>query len=183
MHNGQRILLLLIVLLGSTTPGRAQQGSTAADDRGGGIVTGSLAEIRNRRRLLLLVQRSSVVDSRGMAKTILSEAYRQTPEARSRYPRVFNTIARKINKYIRKYQSLTSVENLSDAEFIVVFNLLEIRRPLGYPYPYGEMFVILNDTAGGRQPRIIWKTRKTSVWVEDAIEDFIRDLKAARGES
>jgi hypothetical protein len=182
MRYGQRVLLLLVVLVGGATPNRAQQNSAEASAALPAVVTGSLAELRNRRRVLLLVQRSNVVDSRGLAKTILSEAFRPGADARLRYPRVYNSIARKLNKYIRKHQSISAVQNVSDADFIVFFNLLEYRRPLGYPYAYGEMFVILNDKASGKPPRIIWKSRKSSMWVEDAAEDLIRDLKTVRGE-
>lgn len=173
--------LLLIALLKCPTLNLAQQGGV--DAGGGSVVTGSLAELKNRRRILLLVSRNGVVDSRGLAETVLKEAYRPDPEARRRYPHIYNLIAQKINKYIRKYQSISAVKTIADADFIVYFNLLEYRRSLGYPYAYGEMFVILNDTKGGRQPRIVWKTRKNSMWVEDAVEDLIRDLKTVRGES
>lgn len=170
--------LLLVASLRGPALIRAQQQEANAS----GVVSGSLAELRDRRRVLLLVSRSAVIDSRGLAATVLKEAYRTDPETRYRYARIYNSIARKLNKYIRKYQSISAVKAVSDADFIVYFNLLEYRRPLGYPYPYGEMFVILNDTSGGRQPRILWKTRKSSMWVEDAVEDFIRDLKFVRGE-
>jgi hypothetical protein len=179
MRDVRRILWLLVVLLSCTTPVWAQQDS--ADETS--IVTGSLEELRNRRRVLLLVQRSNVIDSRGSAKTVLNEAYKSGRDARLRYPRVYNLIAQKLNKYMQKYQSISAAIDVSDADFIIFFNLLEYRRPLGYPHAYGEMFVILNDKSSGGQPRIIWKTRKNSVWVEDAIGDLIRDLRAARGES
>lgn len=170
--------LLLVVSLARPTPSPAQTGA----DSEAGVVSGSLQELRDRRRILLLVSRSSVVDSRGVAETVIKEAYRTNPQTRQRYARIYNSIAKKLNKYIKRYQSISAVKSVSDAEFIVYFNLLEYRRPLGYPYPYGEMFVILNDTSAGRQPRIVWRTRKNSMWVDDAVEDFIRDLKAARGE-
>lgn len=180
MRHSKRILLLLVVLVSCAILNGAQRDSADANDQ---IVTGSLDELRNRRRVLLLVQRSNVVDSRGITRTILSEAYKAGPDARARYPRVYNSIARKLNKYIRKYRSVSAVQNVSEADFIIFFNLLEYRRPLGFPYPYGEMFVILNEKSSDKQPRIIWRSRKSSMWVEDAAEDLIRDLKNARGES
>jgi hypothetical protein len=64
----------------------------------------------------------------------------------------------------------------------VPFNLLEYRRPLGRPYPYVELSIILNDRSKGHEPHIIWKTRKSPLWAEDSIDEFIRDLKATRGE-
>ena len=174
--------LLLVALTSCPALCRTPHQSGDAGDGGGVAVTGSLAELRNRRRVLLLVRRSGVVDSRGGAETILKEALAAEANVSRRYPHVYNSIARELNKYMRKYQSISGVKQAADAEFIIFFNLLEYRKPLGDPYPYGEMFVILNDTAQGRRPRIIWKTRKRSVWVEDAVKDLIRDLKTFRGE-
>ena len=129
-----------------------------------------------------MVRRSAVVDSRGLAKTILNEAYRKGSDARGRYPWLYNSLARQINNYIKRHQSITAVKEVSEADFIVLFNLLEFRRPLGYPYPYGELFVIHNNRVSGKPPQIVWKTRKSPVWAEDAIKDFLKDLKAIRGE-
>lgn len=170
---------LLIALLSCPTLNQAQEKPVEESDS---VVTGSLAELRNRRRALLLVNRSSVFDSRGLTETVLKDAYGTDPDTRFRYPQIYNTIARKLNKYIRKHKGISAVKNISDADFIILFNLLEYRRPLGFLHPYGELFVILNDTSGGKRPRILWKTRKTPMWVEDAVGDFIRDLKAVRGE-
>ncbi|HEX8921328.1 MAG TPA: hypothetical protein VF766_07605 [Pyrinomonadaceae bacterium] len=174
------LLLPIVALLIYPAHNQAQQDSA---DASSGVVTGSLWELRNSRNILLMVRRSNVVDSRGLAKTILNEVYRTSPETTVRYPRLFNMLARKLNNYMKKYQSISAVKDISDADFIVLFNLLEYRRPLGFYYPYGEMFVILNKTSDGKPPRIVWKTRKSSVWAEDAIEDFIKELKAVRGES
>jgi len=172
------ILLLVLFLPSQLAPAQTQEEKSAADV----VVTGSLSELRNKRRVLLIVHKSAVVDAREQAKVILAEIYRPNGEPRPRHPRVFNSIARRLNKYMVKYQSLSAARDLSDAEFIVFFNLIEYRRPLGYPYPYGELFVILNDRTEGRQPRIIWKTRKSPVWAEDAVKDLINDLRTARGE-
>ena len=174
--------LLLVALLSSPSHSLAGGQSDAAPDSGGGggvAVTGSLAELNNRRRVLLLVRRSAVVDSRGGAEALLKEAYAGGP---LRYPRIYNLLAHHLNRYMSKYQSISAVRTAPEAEFIIIFNLLEYRRPLGYPYPYGELFVILNDTEQGRRPRVIWKTRKSPVWAEDAVKDLIRDLKTVRGE-
>ncbi|MDT4899026.1 MAG: hypothetical protein QOH25_4103 [Acidobacteriota bacterium] len=174
------LLLLLIGLMNCPTLNQAQQNSPGVNDN---VVTGSLAELRNSRRVLLLVHRSTMIDSRGLAKTILDEAYRTGPETRFRYPRLYNSLARKLNNYMKKYQSISAAEDVSNADFIIFFTLLEYRRPLGVPYPYGEMFVILNNRANGKLPRIVWKSRKSSMWAEDALGDFLKDLRAVRGES
>ena len=179
------LLPLLFVVLTSSSPPQSLQGGqsdNSADSGGGGVaVTGSLVELKNRRRVLLLVRRSAVVDSRGGAEALLKEAYAAagTP---LRYPRIYNLLAQHLNRYMNRYQSISAARSVPDAEFIIFFNLLEFRRPLGHPYAYGELFVILNDTANGHRPRVIWKTRKNSMWVEDAVKDLIRDLKTVRGE-
>jgi len=177
MRSARRISLLLGLLLTCLVLSQSQQG-TVED----GVVTGSLMEIRTRRHVLLLVRRSAVIDSRGQARSILNEVYKPDIEPARQYARVYNAIAGKLNKYMHKYRSISAVTDISSAEFIVFFNLLEYRRPLGQPYPYGEMFVILNERSGSRQPRIIWKTRKSPIQVEDAVNELIRDLKATRGE-
>ncbi|HKQ53771.1 MAG TPA: hypothetical protein VJT74_15455 [Pyrinomonadaceae bacterium] len=176
-----RCLLSLLLVALVCTPAhslRGAQSDAAADTGGGGgvNVTGSLAELKNRRRVLLLVRRSNVVDSRGGTDSLLKEAYAGES---FRYPRIYNLLAHHLNRYMNKYHSITSVTSARDAEFIVFFNLLEYRRLLGRAYAYGELFVILNDST---QPRVVWKTRKSPLWAEDAVKDLIRDLKTVRGE-
>jgi hypothetical protein len=176
MSSARRILLLLGLLMICPTLAQAQQKDDNVND---GIITGSLAELRDKRQVLLLVRRSAVIDSREQARSILSEVYQTSSEPPQHFARIYNTIADRLNKYMSRYQSISAVRNISQAEFIIYFDLLEYRRPLGHPYPYGEMFVILNERS---RPRIIWKTRKNSMWVEDAINELLRDLKAARRE-
>jgi hypothetical protein len=173
----KKALPLIILLIICFHPAQSLQ-STFND----GVVTGSLYELRGKRRVLLMVRRSSIVDASGQDKAILSEVYRPNVEQRGRFARIYNAIAKKLNKYMVKNQSISAARDISEAEFIVFFNLLEYRWPLGRPYPYGDMFVILNERSNGRQPHIIWKTRKSPRWAEDAIDEFIRDLKATRGE-
>jgi hypothetical protein len=183
MRCSKAFLLLPVVALlicPATALNQARQDS--ADAPPPAVVTGSLEELRNSRYVLLIVRRSIVVDSRGLAKTILNEAYKTDTETGTRYPYLYNMLARKLNNYMKKYQSISAVRNISDADFIVFFNLLEYRRPLGFAYPYGEMFVILNKTPDGKPPHIIWKTRKSSMWAENAIEELIKDLRAVRNE-
>jgi hypothetical protein len=181
------LLLLMFAVAAANVPVFGQTQATPSglegDNSIGGMMPNSLGDLRSSRRVILLVRRSNVVDTRGQAKAIITEAYRGDPDARLRYPRLFNTLARKLNNYMKKYGTITAVKNVADTDFIIFFNLLEYRRPLGYPYPYGELFVIFNDRLGKKPPRIIWKTRKSPVWAEDAIEDFINDLKSVRGES
>lgn len=140
--------------------------------------SGSLAELRDKRRVWLIVRRSAVLDARGVDQSVLSEVYKEG-SARQRFPLTYNLIAKRLNKYMREHQSISAAQTLSEAEFIIFFNVLEIRRPLGTPYAYGELFVILNEN---QRPRILWKSRTGGKYVDDAVGDFISELKAARGE-
>jgi hypothetical protein len=183
MPYAKGILLLFIVLASRPALSQSQPNSANGDSSSSSVLTGSLADVKNSRRILLMIRRSTVVDSRGQVASIINEAYRPDPDARLRYPRLFNSLARKLNNYMKKYGHMTAVKNITDTDFIIFFNLLEFRRTLGYGYPYGELFVIFNDRMGGKPPRIVWKTRKSPMWAEDAIEDFIKDLKTVRGEN
>lgn len=173
-------LFLVLLLGGGAGVVRAQEenGSGGRDS----VVTGSLAEINDKRRALLLTGRSRTVDARDAAASALADARLMAGDRRSRHFHSYAVIARKLNKYIRKYHSIRAVENINEAEFIIVFNVLEMRRLLGVLYPYGEMFVIANDAEGDQPPRIIWRSEKNVVWAEEAAGQLIKALKAARGE-
>lgn len=176
------LALLILTLVLMPAQARSQQPEDPAHTVQS-VVNGSLNELRGKRRVLLMVRRSSIIDTREQAKTIIAEAFKASElNSPVRFPRTYNTLARKLNNYMRKHQSMSAARDIQDAEFIVLFNLLEFRRPLGVPHAFGELFVILNETGDGKKPRIIWKTRKTSVWVEDAINDFLKDLKFYRQE-
>lgn len=141
-------------------------------------INGSLAELRTKHRVWLIVHRSALLDAQGTEEPILSEVYKGgTPW--QNYPRTYNLIAKKLNKYMQQHQSISSARTITEAEFIIYFNVLEIRRPLGVPYAYGELFIILNEPP---HARIIWKTKGHGMFAEDAVSAFISDLKAARGE-
>jgi hypothetical protein len=149
---------------------------------------GSLREIRDRQRVLLLVGRSSIIDCRDMAQSILAEAARPENKTSRGHAEAFETIERKLDAYRYKYKSLSMAEDLQSADFIVVFNVLQLRRnvtpqfgPLAEPlYPFGEMFVIVNESPA--RPRIIWRSKKELMWVNDAVRDLINGLKTVRGE-
>jgi hypothetical protein len=169
MQHSFRLIISLAIILSCAS-------SLPSQERDSG--TGSLAELRGKQRVWLIVKRGAVLDARSVDASILSEVYREGSH-RTTYPRTFNLIARKLNKYIKEYKSVSAAPSLSEADFILFFNVLEIRRPLGTPYAYGELFVILNTKP---KPRILWKTRNSGKFVDDAISDFISELKAVRGE-
>lgn len=165
--------LLVIILSAGAFPSQERDSQAA-----GAVVKGSLAELKGKQRVWVIVRRGGLLDARGVEASVLSEVYREGNQ-RQTFPRTYNMIARKLNKYMREHGSITAARDMPEAEFILFFNVLEIRRPLGTPYAYGELFVILNAQP---KPRIIWKTRSNGNFVDDAIGDFISDLKAVRGE-
>jgi hypothetical protein len=165
------ISLIIIINCAASFPNQ-ERGST------GSIEGGSLAELRDKHKVWVIVRRGAVLDARGVEASVLSEVYRDT-DGRQTFPRTYNTIARKLNKYMKEHRSITAAISLGEAEFILFFNVLEIRRPLGTPYAYGELFVILNVKPN---PRVLWKTRSDGKFVDDAISDFLSELKATRGE-
>jgi hypothetical protein len=139
-------------------------------------VNGSLSELVDKHRVLLLVKRSAIVDVRGGQSALIEEALR--PDTRPmvrRYRMAFNTIAHKLNKFLKKRRNMSAVERVEEADFVVFFNLLEYRWPLGTPYPYGELFVIVKPEAGARA-RVVWKSKKVK-WAGDAVDDLMDDLK------
>jgi hypothetical protein len=167
--------MLSVIVIGCAASFPSQERSSKFS---GAVVNGSLMELRDKRRVWLIVRRSAVLDANGVESSVLSEAYRERPGQQS-FPRTYNLIAQKLNKYMKQHGSISAAPNLSDADFILFFNVLEIRRPLGTPYAFGELFVIINVKS---QPRIIWQTRSGGMFVDDAVNDFISELKAVRGE-
>ncbi|MBA2646429.1 MAG: hypothetical protein H0U81_06480 [Pyrinomonadaceae bacterium] len=180
MYYAARVILFLILLLGCISVTFAQEGNGSGMRHA--VVTGSLSEVKDKRRVLLLTGRSNTVDVRDAAKTALEAAHRMAANRRARHHLSYFVIAQKLNKYIRKYKSMAAVEDTAEAEFIIVFNVLEMRRSLGSIYPYGEMFVITNDPEANGQPRIVWQTEKNLVWAEEAAGQLIKALKTTRGE-
>jgi hypothetical protein len=175
-----RFALSLLLLMSSFALPAAQEDTTASasSEQAAG---GTLAELRDKHRVWLIVRRGALLDARGADESVLSEVYREG-NLRQNYPRTFNLIARKLNKYMKEHGSITAAQTLSDSEFIIFFNVLEIRRPLGTPYAYGELFVVLSAKSNKSKPRVIWKTKSGGMFVDEAIGDLISELKAVRGE-
>lgn len=143
----------------------------------------SLSEIRDKQNALLVVFKSRVVDVNDRERAIIDDVLKADPRPQGRYRWVYSQLARKLNKYIQKYNSLRPATELAEADYVIFFNVVEFRRILNYPYPYGELFVIVKGSPETlKPPRIVWRARKVLV-AEDAIGDLIKDLKAVRGES
>jgi hypothetical protein len=169
------LLLVLFTAPVVSQPLTAQQNGT--------IDQGSLAEVRDMRRALLLVFRSGVLEVNDRERSIIEEVLKANPRPRGRHQWVYGQLAKKLNSYIRKHDSLTPAQDLSDAEYVIYFNVIEYRRILNTVYPYGELFVIVKGSPEAQiPPRVIWRAKKI-LWAGDAIGDFIKELKNIRGES
>ena len=143
----------------------------------------SLSEIRDKQNAMLIVFKSRVLDVNDRERAIIEDVLRADPQPKGRYRWVYNQLARKLNKYMQKYGSLSAAKELSEADYVIFFNVVEFRRILNTPYPYGELFVIVKGSPETlKPPRIVWRAKKMLV-AEDAIGDLIKDLKAVRGES
>jgi hypothetical protein len=145
--------------------------------------TNSLEEVRDKRSALLIVFKSRVLDVADRERAIIDDVLKADPRPTGRYRWVYSQLAGKLNKYIHKYKSLSAASELSNADYVIFFNVVEFRRILNTPYPYGELFVIVKGSPESlKPPRVVWRARKV-LYAEDAIGDLIRDLKAVRGES
>lgn len=142
----------------------------------------SLEEVRDKRNVLLVVFKSRVLDVSDRERAIIEDVLRADPQPKGLYRWVYGQIAKKLNKYMHKYRSLSAAYDLSDADYVIFFNVVEFRWILNTPYPFGELFVIAKGSPETlKPPRVVWRARKI-LFAEDAISDLIKDLKAIRGE-
>ncbi|HJP90308.1 MAG TPA: hypothetical protein VJ875_00025 [Pyrinomonadaceae bacterium] len=142
----------------------------------------SLEEIRDKHSALLMVFKSRVIDVEDRERAIIEDVLKADPQPTGRYRWVYTQLARKLNKYIHKYKSLSAARELSDADYVIFFNVVEFRRILNTPYPYGELFVIVKGSPETlNPPRVVWRAKKV-LFAEDAIGDLIKELKAVRRE-
>ena len=145
----------------------------------------SLEEVRDKRAALLVVFKSRVinVDVSDRERAIIDDVLKADPEPKGRFRWVYTQMAKKLNKYINKYNSLSPAKTLSEADYVIFFNVVEFRRILDTAYPYGELFVIVKGSPEKlKPPHVVWRARKVLI-AEDAINDLIKDLKTLRGES
>lgn len=171
----------VFVILACGVHGLAQPAEAPAPQQNNHV--GTISELRDKQRAWLVVFKSRVVDAGNAEKAIIEDVLKAEAQPRGRYRYVYNELAHKLNKYIRKYGSLTSARNLAEAEYVIFFNVVEFRRILNAVYPWGELFVIVKGSPQeSKPPRIVWRARKMMV-ASDAIGDLVDALKALRGEN
>lgn len=152
-------------------------------DARGVVERGSLEEIRDKRAMMLVVGRSFSVDARAPAEVSDEDVLTAMETARPRHSlSAYRLIGARLNGYIRKYHSMTSVESRDDADFFVVFKIMEERHSLidGRPITYGKLFVVTRGAGGAL--RLVWESRGEMSIDDDAAGQFIRALKQVRGE-
>jgi hypothetical protein len=175
------LLCLALLASGAWQPHASVGQQPSARDES--VPRGSLEEVKGLRRIALLVSRAMVVDARDPALVAL-EDYRHALDGHA--PRQHDAAARrvadKVNKYIRKYRSATAVESLSDADLILVFKVTGQRRSAlpDDPFLWGKLFVIALGPE--RTPHVVWESQGDDSNPEDAVGDFLKALRNARGE-
>src|ERR1044072_9382041 len=143
----------------------------------------SLEEVRDKHNVLLVVYKSRVLDAGDRDRAIIDDVLKADPQPKGRYGWIYSQLAKKLNKYISKYNSIGAARELSEADYVIFFNVVEFRRILDTRYPYGELFVIVKGSPETlTPPRVVWRAKKV-LFAEDAIGDLIKDLKGGRGES
>jgi hypothetical protein len=91
-------------------------------------------------------------------------------------------VADRVNKYIRKYRTATAVEDVADADLVLVYKVTGQRRSAvaDDPFLWGKLFVIA--LGPDRAPRVVWESEGDDSNPENATNDFLKALRAARGE-
>ncbi len=159
------LLMALIIVADCLLIFAQERAPTIASDS----AKSSLSEVRDKRHALLMVFRSGVVDASNNERAMVDLVLRADPQPKGRYQFVYGQLAKK--------------HELSDADYVIFFNVVEYRRILNTIYPYGELFVIIKGTPEiNRPPRVVWRSKKI-LWAGDAISGLIRDLKGLRGEN
>lgn len=178
------LVVLLALCAYASISIRAQ--ARLAENGQASVARGSLEEIRDKRAALLIVGRSFAIDARAPADVSAEDVRSALETMRVRTNlNAYRVIAAKLNKYARRYGTLTPVETREKAEFIIVFKIMqEHRSPIdGQPYSYGKMFVV---TRGGRgdenRPRLVWQSKGEMSLADNAAGELIHALKAVRGE-
>ena len=76
----------------------------------------SLQEVRDKRNVLLIVFKSRVIDAGDREGAIIDDVLHADPVPKGRYRWVYTQLAKKLNKYINKYKSLSAANELSEAD-------------------------------------------------------------------
>lgn len=147
------------------------------------VVRGRLEDVKGRRRVALLVSKALVVDVRDPAAVAFEDYRRALAGSPPRqHTAAAREVAQRLNKYIRKYRGVTAAHSYDKADLVIVFKVTDQRPSAvnGLPYVWGKMYVLA--VGGDRVPRLVWESRGDNSSADDATGDFLKALRAARGE-
>ncbi|HEV8203179.1 MAG TPA: hypothetical protein VGP98_03010, partial [Pyrinomonadaceae bacterium] len=83
----------------------------------------SLQEVRDKHHVLLVVYKSRILDANDREGAIIDDVLKADPEPKGRYRWVYGQLAKKLNKYIHKYRSLSAASELAEADYVIFFNV------------------------------------------------------------
>jgi hypothetical protein len=135
--------------------------------------------------MLLVAGRSFAVDARAPTEVSAEDVRRALEDDRAPTSlRAYRVVGGKLNAYIRKYESMTSVVTREEADFLVVFKVMQERHSHISPqtYSYGKLFVVERGARAGDKPRVLWESKGEMTLAEDAAGELIKALKEVRGE-
>lgn len=176
---GAALLCALVLCAAARAPSQ-----TGADDGEAEVARGEVSEIRDKRRALLVVSRSYSVDTRGPLRSVVEEVFEKPERAMLRHEYAHALVSRRLERYQREYGGLEIVETLGEADFVIVYKVVALHRSFSEdePFVYGELFVFLNPTEERPQPVLLWRSKGDHVAPGEAVGDFLKSLKAVRGQ-
>ena len=148
------------------------------------VLRAPLSVIANKQRALLIVTRSLAVDTRGRVRGVINEVFDTEARSLPRHEYAYGLASKRLEKYAGERGSLTLVEKLEEADFVIVFKVVREVRSFApeEPFIYGEMFVFLNKTPDESEPALLWRSKDDTTSPEDAARELIKQLKLVRGE-
>lgn len=178
-------LCLLLLAPLACPPAHGQNGEATESRSRTNIPRVPLDEIKNKKHVLLLVTKSAVIDVRDPARVAVDDYMRAMREDELKFHgSAFRTIAGRLNRYIRRYRSLSAVTKAKEAEFIIIFKVMKETASFipAQPFARGKMFVVMHGTPEDPRPRIVWESKGDLRLAETATDDFIKALRTLRQE-
>ena len=175
------MILLCVLLLAGAASVSAQEDGARVEER---VLGAPLSVLAGKRRAALIVNRSLSVDTRGRVRGIINEIFYDQPRMLPRHEYAYELVSKRFEKYVNDYRSLVLVEDLEEADFVIVYKVVREVRSFSpdEPFVYGEMFVFLNKSQDEPEPALLWRTKDDQTSPEDASKEFIKQLKTLRGE-
>jgi hypothetical protein len=181
MRRALSFLFVFALLPAGAVAARAQTDGAQMEER---VLRAPMSMIANKQRAALIVNRSLSVDTRGRVHGVINEVFDLQSRATPRHDYAYELVSKRLEKYAREGGSLTLVEELDEADFVIVFKVVREVRSFApdEPFIYGEMFIFLNKTPDEPVPALLWRSKDDTTSPEDATRELIKQLKTVRGE-